>query len=190
MSYSLSARRLKEALNDKKMKPQELSNLSGVNKSSLSQYINGSHTPSNISAGKIAKVLDVSPLWLMGFPDAAKIDVEELKTELIVTRLEYVQVPDEQEEECSLYEKKMDYLEAKIKDIEKINEKSKQNELIERAKYEDADDTARKINTSHVEVISSEAASKALDLYSQYLQAPENVRSAIDALLGSVPPKP
>ena len=183
MSYSLSARRLKEALNDKNMKPQELSNLSGVNKSSLSQYINGSHTPSNISAGKIAKVLDVSPLWLMGFPDATKIDVEELRTELIVTRLEYIQIPDEQEEESSLYEKKMDYLEAKIKDIEKINEKSKQNELIERAKYEDADNTARKINTNHVETISSEQTYKALEMYSLYQKAPEHIRAAVESLL-------
>lgn len=46
----------------------------GISKLSISQYLNGSHAPSNISSGKIGKVLNVEPLWLMGF------DVEQRKT--------------------------------------------------------------------------------------------------------------
>ncbi|MBQ8559087.1 MAG: helix-turn-helix domain-containing protein [Tyzzerella sp.] len=56
------------------MKPQELANRSEVNKASISQYINGSHKPSNISAGKMASVLQVNPLWLMGF-DVPMVEV-------------------------------------------------------------------------------------------------------------------
>ena len=67
MKYEITSRRLKEALNDNNMKPQELADVSGVNKSSISQYINGSHAPSNTSSGRMASVLHVSPLWLMGF---------------------------------------------------------------------------------------------------------------------------
>lgn len=67
MKYELTAKRLKTALDKYSMKPQELSEKSGVSKASISQYINGSHTPSNISSGKIATVLNVNPLWLMGF---------------------------------------------------------------------------------------------------------------------------
>lgn len=67
MKYELTSRRLREALADNQMKPQELADASGVNKSSISQYINGSHAPSNTSSGKMASVLNVSPLWLMGF---------------------------------------------------------------------------------------------------------------------------
>lgn len=67
MKYELTSRRLREALTDNQMKPQELADASGVNKSSISQYINGSHAPSNTSSGKMAAVLNVSPLWLMGF---------------------------------------------------------------------------------------------------------------------------
>ncbi|MFR2169682.1 MAG: hypothetical protein ACLS54_03025 [Anaerostipes hadrus] len=33
----------------------------------MSQYLNGSHAPSNISSGKMAKILNVNPVWLMGF---------------------------------------------------------------------------------------------------------------------------
>lgn len=67
MKNELTAKRLQLALSDANMKPQELAERSGVNKSSISQYINGSHAPSNISAGKMGKVLKVEPLWLMGF---------------------------------------------------------------------------------------------------------------------------
>ena len=67
MKYEKTAKRLIKALSDKNMRAQELANKTGISKSSISQYVNGSHAPSNISAGKMAAVLEVSPLWLMGF---------------------------------------------------------------------------------------------------------------------------
>ena len=67
MKYEKTAKRLMKALSDKNMRAQELANITGIGKSSISQYVNGSHAPSNISAGKMAKALEVSPLWLMGF---------------------------------------------------------------------------------------------------------------------------
>ena len=67
MKNSETAKRLSTAMNLAGITQQELSSRSGVNKSSISQYVNGSHVPSNVSAGKMAKVLGVSPVWLMGF---------------------------------------------------------------------------------------------------------------------------
>ena len=67
MKYPITAKRLTEAMAQKGIKAQELADRSGVSKSSISQYINGSHSPSNISAGKMAAVLEVNPVWLMGF---------------------------------------------------------------------------------------------------------------------------
>lgn len=67
MKNELTAKRLRIALSNNNMKPQELADKTGVNKASISQYINGSHKPSNISAGKIGEALNVEPLWLMGF---------------------------------------------------------------------------------------------------------------------------
>ena len=52
----LTAKRLSLALSKINMIPQELSNASGVNKSSISQYLNGSHSPSNISSEKMSKI--------------------------------------------------------------------------------------------------------------------------------------
>lgn len=62
-----SSRRLRQILQEKDMKQQELSDKSGVSKASISQYMNGDIIPSNVSAGKMATVLDVNPVWLMGY---------------------------------------------------------------------------------------------------------------------------
>lgn len=67
MKHELTAKRLQLAINNANMPAQELANRSGVAKASISQYVNGSHKPSNISSGKMAPILDVNPLWLMGF---------------------------------------------------------------------------------------------------------------------------
>ena len=75
MKNELTARRLQIALSNANMKPKELSDKSGVSKSSISQYINGSHAPSNISSGKMGKVLNVNPLWLMGFDVGMSKDI-------------------------------------------------------------------------------------------------------------------
>lgn len=67
MKNEITAKRLSLALSNAGMKPQELADKSGVSKASISQYVNGSHAPSNISSGKMASILKVNPLWLMGF---------------------------------------------------------------------------------------------------------------------------
>lgn len=76
MKHPITAQRLKEAMNEKGMKAVELSARSGVLKSSISQYMNGSHSMSNKAAGAIGKVLGVDPVWLMGF-DVPKYAVEK-----------------------------------------------------------------------------------------------------------------
>ena len=67
MKYEKTAKRLSMALERKGMRAAELSKLSGVGKSSISQYLKGKHAPGNVSAGKMADVLNVNPVWLIGF---------------------------------------------------------------------------------------------------------------------------
>ena len=67
MKNELTAKRIQLALSNANIKPQELADRSGIGKASISQYVNGSHAPGNVSAERIGKILDVNPLWLMGF---------------------------------------------------------------------------------------------------------------------------
>lgn len=77
MKHEETARRLKEAMNKKGWKQQQLANESGVSKYNISHYINGKTVPDNIQAYKLAKVLDVSPEWLMALDQAQKYIVVE-----------------------------------------------------------------------------------------------------------------
>lgn len=67
MKYPVVAQRITEAMAEKNLRAQDVANLSGINKASISQYVNGTNSPSNLTASKLSKVLGVSPMWLMGF---------------------------------------------------------------------------------------------------------------------------
>lgn len=65
--HLISAKRLAEALADAGLKAQDLADKTGIGKASISHYLNGYYCPGNIKAKKMADVLGVNPVWLMGF---------------------------------------------------------------------------------------------------------------------------
>lgn len=64
---SSTAERLKEALLLKNMKQTDLVKATGIGKSSISTYLSGEYEPKQRNIYKIAKALNVSEAWLMGF---------------------------------------------------------------------------------------------------------------------------
>ena len=109
MKNEVTAKRLRLALDNSGMKSQELAEKAQVSKSSISQYVNGSHAPSNISAGKIGKVLGVDPFWLMGFDVSMKIDTSspELTSDILVEIYNSELAKDEQFKKIMKYYKSM-----------------------------------------------------------------------------------
>lgn len=67
MTYPETAKRIRFAIQRAGISQQELSDQSGVGKSSVSHYVNGTHEPTNKAAYKLSLVLNVNPVWLMGF---------------------------------------------------------------------------------------------------------------------------
>ena len=61
------ANRLRRALKLRGMKQVELCEITGLGKSSLSQYLSGEYEPRINRVAIIANVLDVDIYWLMGF---------------------------------------------------------------------------------------------------------------------------
>ena len=49
---------------------QKLADATGVNKASISQYVNGKNAPSTFSAEKLCKPFGINPVWLMGFDNS------------------------------------------------------------------------------------------------------------------------
>lgn len=61
--------RLREALAARNMLPIELSRLSGIGKSAISQYLSGKVTPKQDKIYKLAQALKVNESWLMGYDE-------------------------------------------------------------------------------------------------------------------------
>ena len=94
MKNPVTAKRLRQAMDEMGMKAVELSEKTGLGKSSISQYMNGSHSPSNISAGKMGKVLKVNPLWLMGFDVSKYLDTSSSDVQTFVHPESYYENDD------------------------------------------------------------------------------------------------
>lgn len=82
MKYELTAKRLREAMAQKGLRQQDLSDITGISKGNISHYVNGNHVPNNIMALKLAKALGVEPDWIMGIDEAAEYAIIE-KTPLV-----------------------------------------------------------------------------------------------------------
>jgi hypothetical protein len=61
--------RLREALSARNILPIELSRLSGIGKSAISQYLSGKVTPKQDKIYKLAQALKVNESWLMGYDE-------------------------------------------------------------------------------------------------------------------------
>lgn len=60
------ADRLKEALQIRHMKQSELANITGINKSMISNYLSGRFEPKTENLNKLADALQVNDVWLSG----------------------------------------------------------------------------------------------------------------------------
>lgn len=69
--------RLKEAMSLKGLKQVELCEKTGIGKSSMSHYINGTHSPTTDRVYLIAKALGVNEAWLLGYD--APMEIEHIK---------------------------------------------------------------------------------------------------------------
>lgn len=59
--------RLKSALKRKNMSQSRLSEISGINTSTISEYISGRYEPNRSRIAEFANILDVNEVWLMGY---------------------------------------------------------------------------------------------------------------------------
>lgn len=86
------AARLRKALEDSNMTASELARKAGLPKSAISQYLSGKIIPKQVATYKLAKALNVSEPWLMGYDVSAyrisipKEDDEELSFDIEILK--------------------------------------------------------------------------------------------------------
>lgn len=73
------SQRLKKAMEQEQMSQSELSKVTGLGKSSISQYVSGKNIPSNSNLKVIASALNISAEWLEGRIDEPAPDTSHLK---------------------------------------------------------------------------------------------------------------
>lgn len=93
------SKRLKEAMKIRNIKQVELSQKSGISKSSLSEYLKGKYEAKQTGLYHLAKALDINEVWLMGEDvpmdrdygrtKVTEIDVINLTTNEIIQKLPY-----------------------------------------------------------------------------------------------------
>lgn len=72
-------KRIREEMAKQGLNATDLARLSGLNRSSVSRYVNDVIEPKQNAIGAIAQALKVSPAWLLGFDAAVEtIDVSKL----------------------------------------------------------------------------------------------------------------
>ena len=67
MKISNSKERIKELIRDLQLNQTDFCEKTGIQKSALSNYLNGDRTPRQDQISKIADAFNVSPSWLMGY---------------------------------------------------------------------------------------------------------------------------
>lgn len=71
--------RLRKAINDRDISQQELAELTGIPKSSISQYVSGYAKPKQDRIYLLAKALRVNEAWLLGYDSEMDIADDEPK---------------------------------------------------------------------------------------------------------------
>lgn len=59
--------RLKKAIDARDITAADLARKSGINKGAISKYLKGTVIPKQSAVGDLARALDVSPAWLLGY---------------------------------------------------------------------------------------------------------------------------
>lgn len=73
--------RIEHALNIRGIKRIELADITGISKPTISNWINQKYQPKQESLMKLAKVLDVSEMWLAGYDVPMERPIEQKKSD-------------------------------------------------------------------------------------------------------------
>ena len=100
--------RLKEIMNERNMSQSELCRITGISKSTLSQWVSGTRTPKADGLYMLAKALNVNETWLMGKDVPKNILDAEIEAKSVLGFIElYSKLTEEEQRETFRY---MEYL--------------------------------------------------------------------------------
>lgn len=75
--------RLKEAMRIKGVRPYELSAMTGISRSNITNYLGNKYSPKSVNIAKLAKALGVSEYWLMGMESSETGEGQDTKSRIV-----------------------------------------------------------------------------------------------------------
>jgi SOS-response transcriptional repressor LexA len=107
------AHRLSYAIKIKNVRPVDVAKVTGISKTNLSCYMSGKYEAKQDGVEKLAKVLDVNPVWLMGYDvpidrdyekdKIVEINVINLLTNEVIKKIPYIYRTDIKDEDPKNY---------------------------------------------------------------------------------------
>lgn len=85
--------RLQRGLHIRNISPKELSDMTGIPKSSISQYMSGYAKPKQDRIYLISKALNISPTWLLGYDVEISEDTSNFETFDNIFKIEKIKLP-------------------------------------------------------------------------------------------------
>lgn len=122
------ANRLKIAMSEKNINLTKLSNMTGISKPLISNYLSGNYEAKQQNIYKLAEVLEVTPAWLMGYD----VPIDDIKwSEFFKEKIDLIENHKKNQEFDEL-----DLLFSKNKDILTEDDKEYIKFIIEKRKKE------------------------------------------------------
>ena len=117
--------RIEQALNTRGMKRIELAEKTGISKATISNWINQKYQPKQESLFKLAKVLEVSEMWLAGYDATMERPVEQKKSDELAQLIHSMRTDDDLKNLflsiCSLTGEQRKTIESMVNELNKLN---------------------------------------------------------------------
>ena len=117
--------RIREALAIRNMKQVELCEKTGIKKSSLNNWLGQRWQPKQEPIMKMAKVLDVSEMWLAGYDVPMERPVEQKKSDELVQLIHSIRKDEELKHLfisiCNLTDEQRKTIKSMVTELSKLN---------------------------------------------------------------------
>lgn len=117
--------RIREALSVRNMKQVELAEKSGIPKGTINNWLNQRYQPKQKSLMKLAKVLDVSEMWLAGYDVPMERPQVQIKNDELVQLIFEIKENEDLKDLftsiCSLSGDQRKTIESMVNELSKVN---------------------------------------------------------------------
>lgn len=125
MSETNARNRIREALQIRNMKQVELAEKTGIAKGTINNWLNNRYQPKQKALMKMAKVLEVSELWLAGYNVPLERPTEQKKSDELAQLIHSIRNDTELRDLffsiCSLNDDQRNTITSMVNELSKVN---------------------------------------------------------------------